>query len=510
MNPSLIHDFVQLIASRTGIQVQDKDRTELVKKINLRITAQKLTTPEAYYQLLATPSDEQEWQALVLLLTTGETYFFRDRGQINLIQQTILPEIIARKQLAIATKPTLRIWSAGCSTGEEPYSIATIVKELIPNYATWNLLILGTDINTESIAKAKTASFSEWSFRMVNPDLKRKYFRKQDKSWQLNEEVRKMVTLQMGNLLTDDYPSLNSNIYNMDMIICRNVFIYFNSDNVETILGKLYQTLSPGGYLIVGHTELHDLNLRGFVPQVYDESVVYQRSEDVQQAPSRFIKSQQTIAPKSQPISIHQPKLPVKIKQSSIGIKSEAKPIVKLDNTLEKLGIKSSDRQIPSSDLDANLQKAQSLFAQGEYTRTLQKATQLLQHHPDNFAITYLIAQTHANLGKYQEAISYCQQAIALDSMSIDIYYLLSHIAEAQNNLSQAKEYLKRIMYIDETAIAAYLDLGNIYKIEGDDRRAKKMFNHATKLLQELTTDTIQYRGEVAVSELLEQVNQNL
>jgi len=470
----------------------------------VRVTAQKLNRPEAYYQLLATPSTlaKQEWQDLALLLTTGETYFFRDRGQIDLIQQTILPEIIARKQLAIApTKPTLRIWSAGCSTGEEPYSIATIVKELIPNYASWNLLILGTDINTESIAKAKTASFSEWSFRMVNPDLKRKYFRNQDKSWQLNEQVQKMVTLQTGNLLTDDYPSLNSNIYNMDIIICRNVFIYFNSDNVETILGKLYQTLSPGGYLIVGHTELHDLNLKGFVPQAYEESVVYQRSEDVQQVP---LRSQQTIVPKSQPISIHQPKLPIKNRQSS-EIKSEVKPIVRLEKS-----IKPSDRQIPISDLNANLQKAQTLFEQGEYTRTLQQAAQLLQHHPDNFALTYLIAQTHANLGEYQKAIYYCQQAIAIDSMSIDIYYLLAQIAEAQSNLSQAKEYLKRVIYIDENAIGAYLDLGNIYKIEGDDRRAKKMFDHATKLLKELSTHTIQYRGEVAVSELLGQLNPNL
>ncbi|NKB18258.1 MAG: chemotaxis protein CheR [Pseudanabaena sp. CRU_2_10] len=224
------------------------------------MTAQKLTTPEAYYQLLATPSIQgskgetdrersriQEWEALTLLLTTGETYFFRDRGQLNLIQEAILPEIIARKHQAQAisqTKPSLRIWSAGCSTGEEPYSLATIVKELIPNYLNWNLLILGTDINTESIAKAKMGSYSEWSFRMVSPTIKQQYFSYQDKSWQLDDRIRRMVKFQPGNLLTDDYPSLNSDIYNMDIIICRNVFIYFNAENVETILAKFYQALS--------------------------------------------------------------------------------------------------------------------------------------------------------------------------------------------------------------------------------------------------------------------------
>jgi chemotaxis protein methyltransferase CheR len=501
MNPTLIHDFVQLIASHTGIQIQERDRLDLIKKIGVRLTAQKLNTPEAYYQLLATPSilAKQEWQDLALLLTTGETYFFRDRGQIDLIQQTILPEIMARKQLEIF-KSTLRIWSAGCSTGEEPYSIATIVKELIPNYLNWNLLILGTDINTESIAKAKTANFSEWSFRMVKPELKQRYFSKQEKSWQLNEQIQRMATFRTGNLLTDEYPSLNSNIYNLDIIICRNVFIYFNSKNVETILGKLYQTLSPGGYLIVGHTELHDLNLKGFVPQAYDESVVYQRSEDVPQT-SLITPSRPAVAPKS--VLIPRSHQTVPPKQTPLEIKPVVKSVVKSE-------VKPSDRSTLPSNLHTDLKKAQTLFEQGEYALTLQQADQLLRQHPDHFAVIYLISQTYANLGQYQKAIYYCHQAIALDSMSIDIYYLLAQIAEAQGHLSQAKEYLKRMIYIDENAIAAYLDLGTIYKIEGDDRRAKKMFSTAIDLLKALSPHTtIQYRGQAKVSELLEQVRYN-
>jgi chemotaxis protein methyltransferase CheR len=495
MNPDLIHDFVQLIASYTGIQIQDRDRQELAKKIGVRVTAQKLNKPEAYYQLLATPSmlAKQEWQDLALLLTTGETYFFRDRGQMDLIQHTILPEIMARKQQAIA-KPTLRIWSAGCSTGEEPYSIATIVKELIPNYLNWNLLILGTDINTESIAKAKAANFSEWSFRMVKPELKQRYFRNQEKSWQLNQQIRQMVKFRTGNLLTDDYPSLNSDIYNMDIIICRNVFIYFNTENVETILRKLYQSLSPGGYLIVGHTELHDLNLQGFVPQSFDESVIYQRSEDVHTPISL-----PTFSRALKPVLI--PQLRPAVKEHQLEIKP-VKPIV---NSVVTSTVKPSDRA--TSNFQSEIQKAQALFKQGEYALTLEQGNQLLRQQPNHFAVIYLIAQTYANLGQYQKAINYCQQAIAIDSMSIDIYYLLAQIAEAQSNLSQAKEYLKRVIYIDENAIAAYLDLGTIYKIEGDSRRAQKMFGIAINLLKALSPDTIiQYRGQAKVAELLEQI----
>ncbi len=531
MNPTLLQDFIQLIASHTGMQIQDRDRVELVKKIGIRMSAQKLATPEAYYQLLATepiPGSKnaidqeraraQEWEGLTLLLTTGETYFFRDRGQLNLIQATILPEIIARKMEAQAiskAKPTLRIWSAGCSTGEEPYSLATIVQELIPNYLNWNLLILGTDINIESIAKAKAGSYSEWSFRMVSGEVKRRYFTNQDKSWHLDDRVRRMVTFRSGNLLTDAYPSINSDIYNMDIIICRNVFIYFNAQNVETILGKFYQSLSPGGYLIVGHTELHDLNLQGFVPQAYEESLVYRRSEDVKREPT-VLKTSPTNpvayqpiiikpnnqAPKSSPVQrvvAPQSRLP----DRAIEPKANKQPTVEVKPVEAKQG----NRLTPPSDL----QDVQTLFEQGEYALTLQRADEILRQKPNDFEVIYLIAQAYANLGQYKKAMYYCEQAIALNSMSTDVYHLLAHIAEDQSHLSQAKEYLKRIIYIDQNAIAAYLDLGSIYKLEADNRRAKQMFDTAIELLKKLSPDTtVQYRGKVKVAELLGQVRANL
>jgi chemotaxis protein methyltransferase CheR len=295
MNPLLLQNFIDLIANRTGIRVRDKDQAELIKKIRMRMIALKFSTPETYYHYL-TPqpiqdrtdaiqkSSAKEWDSLTLLLTTGETYFFRDQGQLNLIREVILPEIIARKQQAQAiskTKPSLRIWSAGSSTGEEPYSLAIMVKELIPNYFNWDILILGTDINVASITKAKVGQFSEWSFRSVKPEIKNQYFSPINQDWILKEDIRQMVTLHTSNLLIEDYPNFNKNIYNMDIIICRNVFIYFDTSTIKTILDKFYETLSTSGYLMVGHTELHGIDTQGFVPQSHQESVIYQRSKDL-------------------------------------------------------------------------------------------------------------------------------------------------------------------------------------------------------------------------------------
>ncbi len=178
-------------------------------------------------------------------------------------------------------KPSLRIWSAGCSTGEEPHSLAILVKELIPDLDKWDILILETDINQESIEKAKRGIYDSWSFRMLKPELQRGYFYQRKKNWEVDEQIRRMVTFRFGNLLKDRFPSPTSEIHNMDIILCRNVFIYFDSKAISVVLEKFHNTLRWGGYLIAGHTELHGQNLGQLQAKVFPESVVYQRNENL-------------------------------------------------------------------------------------------------------------------------------------------------------------------------------------------------------------------------------------
>lgn len=263
MNDLLIEDFIQLISAVTGLHIREEDKQNLSKKLHTRIKALKLSALEQYYQLLK-PSNvesnslnrcEREWQELTLLLTTGETYFFRDRGQISLLKNHILPELINSKKYE--AKRSLRIWSAGCSTGEEAYSLAILIQELIPEWNKWDILILGTDINSQSIEKAKQGIYDSWSFRMVEPKLKQRYFNQHRTAWKVDKQIRSIVKFEIGNLLNDSFPSSTSEIYNMDVILCRNVFIYFDFQTISVILKKLANTLNSGGYLIAGHSELH-------------------------------------------------------------------------------------------------------------------------------------------------------------------------------------------------------------------------------------------------------------
>ena len=136
--------------------------------------ALKLAAPEDYYLLLQSDSAESrsEWRQLIINLTNSESYFFRDKGQLALLQNRILPELIERNKV----QRTLRIWSAGCSTGEEPYTLAMLVDQLLPRQIGWNVFILGTDINENSLAIARRAAYTSWSFRMVDPGLRTRYF----------------------------------------------------------------------------------------------------------------------------------------------------------------------------------------------------------------------------------------------------------------------------------------------------------------------------------------------
>jgi chemotaxis protein methyltransferase CheR len=203
--------------------------------------------------------------------TSGETYFFRDHGQFDLLRLRLLPELIERRRSA----RTLRLWSAGCASGEEAYSLAMLVDMLLPERDGWDILILGSDINQAALAKARRGRYGQWSFRMVSPALQQRYFQRMGDEWALNERIRRMVTFRAGDLIGE--PSPGSEWRDMDLILCRNVFIYFAVNTVTAVADKLAAALSEGGYLLAGHTELIGHRVRDLRSRLFAEGVAYQR-----------------------------------------------------------------------------------------------------------------------------------------------------------------------------------------------------------------------------------------
>ncbi|NEU81667.1 protein-glutamate O-methyltransferase CheR [Nostoc sp. UIC 10630] len=479
-NPQRNDDFslsqmVDLIADIFGIQIQPQHQDTFKKNLLTRLRALGLSSLNDYYQLLLATNQlipsATEWQELICLLTVPETYFFRDQGQISLLKNQLLPEFIKRKREISLTqcnaanggfyRPALRLWSAGCSTGEEAYSLAILVKELIPDYQGWDILILGTDINQSAIALAQQGIYSDWSFRASTPEIKSRYFRSHKKGWKIDPAIQAMVTFQPGNLMQDSYPAYASNIHDLDLIICRNVFIYFDFKAIAQVIDKFYCSLAPGGFLLTGHTELHGQKTEPFQIKNFPQSAVYQRHSSLDEKSKALHLL--TPAPKleSRETEISKPFLP------SLGTGFDVSI-----NTQQTL-------------LDA----AKESLTQEAYTDVIQIAKQLITLTPQQFQAYCLMAEAYANFGDYSQANQACQQALQINSLAIEPYHLLAQIAEEQGDHKNAKLFLKRIIYLAPTSVTAHLELGSIYEREGNVKQAQKIWRSLLEILENLPQD---------------------
>jgi len=228
--------------------------------------------------MILSPSPKNTVSATVndrVPIINNETYFFRDHGQFDLLRLRLLPELIERRR---DTK-ILRLWSAGCSSGEETYSLAMLLDMLLPERDGWDILILGSDIDETALAKARRAHYGQWSFRMAPTALKHRYFRRTGDEWSLDERIRNMVTFRAGDLIGDS--RAEAQLQDMDLILCRNVFIYFGVAAVAAVADKLAAALNEGGYLMTAHTELIGHRVPNLHSRLFVEGVVYQRGSPV-------------------------------------------------------------------------------------------------------------------------------------------------------------------------------------------------------------------------------------
>ncbi|MDJ1173510.1 CheR family methyltransferase [Roseofilum capinflatum] len=486
INVFLLEQLIQLINHKTGLAIRSKDRDSLCQKIIHRTRCLRMSSVEDYYQLLVSHSDrsDREWKLLIDLLTTGESYFFRDQGQIEILRTNLLPELINNQRHQASTRGdrlTLQVWSAGCSTGEEVYSLAILLMELIPDWRNWHLRVLGTDINAMAIAKANTGLYNDWSFRLVDPKLKDSYFQPHQKLWKIKSEVQKIVQFQSSNLILDPIPQENGRPIPFDLIICRNVFIYFTKKAIDICLEKFCQALKSKAYLMTSHTELYGHNLNCLEVKVLPASIIYQKKCSLANpTPSSQLQSHPSFPNHSSRYPAFP--LPFAPTQSSQHLSSHPSP---LKSHTSKTPIAHT---FPPKNNHKN-KEIETLFKQKQYTNTIEKSLQYLKQNPKDFILLLSIAKSYANLGQLELAIQYANECLSISSFAIDPYYLLAQISEEKGDLEQAKLYLKRIIYLEPEFIPAYLDLGSLYAHQGNKIQARKFWTIALGLLQKHPQD---------------------
>lgn len=270
-------EFVQLrdfIYDQCGIFVQDNRQYLMENRLANRIKSLNLRSFGEYFYFLQYDSDRrQELTRLFEVITTNETSFFRNPPQIQVFQNTILPAVIAEQRKR--GRRRLRIWSAGCSTGEEPYTLAICIHRVLGNeLPLWDVKITGNDLSARVVDAARNGAFSSYALRTTPKDVIEEYFEQDDRLFRVRSDIKRLVSFGQINL--NDRHQLKL-VERSEIVFCRNVIIYFDEEMKRRVINAFYDNLAPDGYLFIGHSEsLHNIT-RAFKPEHHPGAIIYKK-----------------------------------------------------------------------------------------------------------------------------------------------------------------------------------------------------------------------------------------
>ena len=443
---SLLSQLSEFIAKQTGLYFPPERWGDLERGIAAAAPDFNFSDRESCARwLLSAPLTRHMNEVLASQLSVGETYFFREKQSLGIFEEHILPRLL---QLRSQNERRLRIWSAGCCTGEEAYTIAILLDRLIPDLKDWNVTILATDFNPKFLRKAAQGVYGEWSFRDVPAWLREGYFNKSsDGRFEIHPRIKKMVTFSYLNFAEDVYPSLLNNTSAMDVIFCRNVLMYFTPQRTKQVTGNFHRALVDGGWLIVSPAEGSNTLLSSFTPVEFPEAVLYRKTAN---AESQVQNLKSLVREHHVPQSFWE---------------TEAAPPL--------LPVVQTEPVVAAADVH------------------MVQAGQLPTPQPDEREIPSRMARSCANQGRLSEALAWCEKAIAADKMNSANHYLSATILQEQGRHDIAIQSLMRALYLAPDFVLAHFSLGNLHQSQGRYREAQRYFGNVLLLLRKHPQDEI-------------------
>jgi chemotaxis protein methyltransferase CheR len=460
--------FLDLLTRRTGLRVPEDDYERFDDALAQRAQARGCDSVLGYYNLLESGSRRaDEFKELAKLFTVGETYFFRSTILFKAIKSFILPAVIdsRRKTGTDGVTPrddsgqpalSMNIWSAGCATGEEPYSVAITLKEVLPDYPYWKVKIAGTDINEDSLTVAEKALYTSHSLRGVPDHHLKSHFSATNADYQLRHEIRDMVKFSYGNLAEPYFPSPFGPDVPADLIVCRNVLMYFERPVAEEILFRFYEILRPGGYLVLGTTESVTDETIGFERMTHRDAYFYRKP------------------------------LPARKQEKA---EAETRPFSLADHIP---GAAPPTDEITTESREST--RARSAFR-------MLKA--LLEKNPNDPAAHFQLAKLYANRARFQMAMQECEDALQIDPLFALPYLLLGIIHYRSDEHEMAGENLRRALYNDKTLTLARFYLARAFRETGETKRALAEFKAVISELETKPPREIVYQSDGFTSQAL-------
>ncbi len=388
-------------------------------------------------RLATLPPNSQEMNELVRWLTVGETYFFRDEASFNALEFDVLPQLIAERR---ATGDMhLRLWSAGCSTGEEAYSFAILLDRLLPDVERWDLTILATDLNPYALAAARRGRYRPWALRDTPPWIQLTYFhRTGSDELELDARIRSRVTFGQLNLVSSAYPGASPDTRGMDVIFCRNVLMYFTRQAQAASVERLRRCLVPGGWLATSPAEASSELFTTFRPVSLTDAIFYR---DLPEPTDRARPGPEGAGPPAAPSAIPSPTL--------------AQPA----SIPERLAARVDSQ--PKGELSA------------------------LGSPPTEVGEDLVAAARHAaDQGDLALAKTRCEAALARDPLSLDAHLLLADVCLECGDQIGARTSLQRAIFLEPRSATAHFALGSLLLREGSRAEARRPLEAAIRILE--------------------------
>lgn len=469
----LLEQFSRFVSGHIGLHFPRERWGDLERSIGNAAGELGFRDSEAFIRHALTSSlDTNQAEILASSLTIGETYFYREKKAFEALEQYILPELLRSRH---SNGRNIRLWSAGCCTGEEPYSIAIALNESIPDLKGWNISILATDINPRFLKKASQAVYSEWSFREFPHRLRDKYFtRTRGKQYELAPHIKKMVTFAHLNLAEDVYPSLLNNTNAMDIIFCRNVLMYFTPEHTGKAIQNLYRCLADGGWLIVSSIETSSVLYPLFTTACFQGLTIYRKglsAPPIANVPEVYKEFVFEAAAAGEPEH-------TKVKPLLFSCPQPTHPA-------------KTEEIEPAPPTLTPYQRALALYKEGLYTEVTEKLPLLLTEGQVDSGSASLLARAYANQGRLAEALEWCRRAVAGDKLNPVLYYLQATIMEEKGDMEAASGCLKQALYLDQDFVLAHIALGNLFMRRQKPVQAERYFNNAVSLLKAYPAEAV-------------------
>lgn len=488
MDDNLQDDFARLLTSVTGLSFEAK-RPGATEKAIWSVTEEfGFEDPaECMDYLSRGVLSVAETDRIARRLTVGETYFFREPSVLDAVSSRVLGPLVERKK---GGPRRIRVWSAGCCSGEEPYTLAIMLDRLLPSANEWEIDILGTDINRLFLEKAVRGLYTKWSFRGAPSWLVPEYFRRTgDGLLELDPGIRKMVKFSFLNLARDEFPSLVSGTNAMDLILCRNVLMYFEKDIALGVAERFSRSLVPEGVFVPGLSETGMECFGGFTPDRSPGAVLLRKTGYARQ------RSAQVLSAKGSP-------KPENKDAQGRGPSPAPSPSV----------VRRSEERRPKPE-PVCLDDVQALYDSGDYAEALECLNSLSALAKNGAGARCLEIRSMANLGRIAEAEQVCRQALDIHKMNAEMHFLLGSMLQELDDAEGAVRSFRKCLYIDPHYSAARFASGVLLMALGRRQAGQRQLRSLLGYLKDMSEEAPAPGSEgmsvasikTAVSSLLEE-----